>query len=439
MKINKTKETKTAISSMNDFAKTQSLTEAIASASDYSPLLENSDVFDSSSMLDVEISDAAEQPKLFNQENTGLSPVARGSVADEFAKRLMNLKVDTVDLEDLGPITTAIAMDNGLPIDDVNDFITELINRSAEKQDSQAIALGVQGVPGEEQIAAPAPELGGLDAGLDVNPIDAPMDAPLDEPVLDAPVDEFAPVDETPAIDLPVDDVPAVEPIEDKIAEEKEHVEMASDLEKLAKEDENPEAEAIAAKLKAEESEEVDRLEDKVDDEKDIDAKLESIRSNYISDRNITATLESIADKYVKSVIKAVLENETETEPEVAVDPIEVPQENITEIEDMPEDEAVMESEDVIKKALHGIVESYQKLEEEESSSKKDNSVDTFLESLVKSHNSSKKTEKIKGALQALTESYNGKKATSVESRQTIQEKARKRIEDLKKKRSKFK
>lgn len=389
MKKNEKKDKMNAVQFMKHFEETQAMMENIANqvAGEQKSLLESqgSDVnaegiFEMGNLLDVNTLDTeANQPRLYNSPVQPLSDGDKAAVADDFAQMLMNSKADTVDLEQIGPMSTAIGMKHGL-VTGVEEFIRELINTAVEKQNSQGIALGQEEVPGLEQVAeetAPAgmpadgvvvavadpsmdqmtsePALGAdpLAAGDEASALDTPaaseLELPGSEDNMDlgnpaAPAPEAAPEMGTeepasePALDMPVADMGS-EVSPEQVAEEKEHAEKAGELEQMASEKGDEKAADIAADLKEGESKEAAELEEKLgdegsketpaeetpvkdeedeDEEPKLEAQLESIREKYTTNKQVDVKLEAIKKDFLDKQTPVTESTETPAAPVVS-------------------------------------------------------------------------------------------------------------------------
>lgn len=345
------KQKMNVIQFMRHVEKAQNLMESIASQDIPEPKVDEEEV-DLNHLMDVSLRENDAQPTLMQVEEPSLSKSDEMLVADEFAKMLMTLRVDTVDLHSIGPMATAVAMKNGLSVTKVEDFVQNLINSASERQDNQAIALGLEELPGEnemKEVVSPEPVVDALPV-VEVTPV-VEEEPALEEPVLEempteedlsvvdetleVPVEPAAPVEEE-HVEVTEELVDAAKETGDEEAvelatelheeekeelvtgeetpeEEMEHAEMAGELGEKIEETGNDEAAEVAEKLEKEELEEAESLLD--DEDKELDSKLESIKRDFDKkvlleqeEKHVVARLEAIKDEYLNSLLESEVE-----------------------------------------------------------------------------------------------------------------------------------
>lgn len=371
MKNDKKKEKMNAVQYMKHFEETKAMMEAIGDKVDSeqktlmeaaAPDTNEKGIFEMGNLLDVNTIDTeANQPRIYNSPMQPLSAGDKSVVADDFAQMLMNMKADTVDLEQIGPMSTAIGMKHGI-VTGVEDFIRELINTAVEKQDSQGIALGQDEVPGvemaNEEMNGGMPVVDGMDVSVvGVDPmtepepvLDVEMEPELGEvsslgdetaSALDMPEEgssdlalpdsdmnmdlenPAAPMDDMSSEEAPLD-VPAAlgsEVSPEEVESEKDDAAKAGELEDMAKADGNEEAASIAGELKEKESDEAKDLEAKLDegekkpeelkvddkddedDEPKLEAQLESIKEKFNTSKVVDAKLEAVKQDFLDKQI----------------------------------------------------------------------------------------------------------------------------------------
>lgn len=364
MKNNENKKKMNAVQYMKHFEETKAMMEAIGDKvdSEQKALMEaavpdtnEKGIFEMGNLLDVNTIDTeANQPRIYNSPVQSLSDGDKSVVADDFAQMLMNMKADTVDLEQIGPMSTAIGMKHGI-VTGVEDFIRELINTAVEKQDSQGIALGQDEVPGvemaNEEMNGGMPEMmSGMDVAVVTEPImdvgmepelsevsalgdetasalempeesssdlalpDAGTNMDLENPA--APMDEVSPEGVSEELPLDVPEALGSEVTPEEVKSEKDDAAKAGELEDMAKADGNDEAAVIAGELKEKESDEAKDLESKLngseekpeeseeseeDEEPKLEAQLESIKEKFNSNKEVTNKLQVIKENFLES------------------------------------------------------------------------------------------------------------------------------------------
>ncbi len=495
-KKNNQRKSMDAIQYFNKMNETQNIMESIAAKTDseQSALLENGNpygdtndngLFDMDRLLDVNLKDFNDTPKVYNSPVPELTNGDKSLISDEFAKQLMNTKADTIDLEHIGPMSTAIAMKNGFLVTSVEDFIRQLIETSAEKQDSQSIALGLEEVPGVKELEmGNEPEMVEPPVVADVTLITPEMDTvpaveemPAEMAAPEAPVVPELPLEEPaaaePDLEPEMDAAPAAD-----VDLEKEHADMAQKLEDKAKADGDTEAAKLAGDLKegelkevedlsggetpapaAEETEEVglDLPEEMSDEEEDkkLESKLESIKASYKNKVILEATekalenkLETIKSKYLAESATPVAPVTTET-PKVEEKAVEA----VVEAAKVEEVKAVVEEvemtvddagtttetsdEDLFETAQVQLESLLNDFLSNEEAVEKETKLVTQLESIATGYKEEKKAEKeaadkdakVVAQLESITENFKKNEAGKLDSKK----KAKARLDELKK------